>query len=303
MNSLVVIVGPTGVGKTAVAIEVAEAAGGEIVSADSRQVYRGMDIGTAKPMPEERRRVAHHLIDVVNPDEPFTLAEYQRLAYAAIDDIAARGKLPLLVGGTGLYVRTVTEGLAIPHVPPNPELRARLRREAEEIGAVSLHARLQRVDPIAASRIDPRNVRRVIRALEVYEATGAPISHWQRTQPPSYHLLRIGLTMERAELYRRIDARIDAMMAAGLVDEVRGLVARGYSYDLPSMSGLGYQQIGEYLRGEVDLAEAVRRIKSHTRRFVRHQYTWFRLDDMSIRWFEATPSVVEQVLDTVRRFL
>jgi len=284
---LVAIVGPTAVGKTRLSLRLAQEFDGEIVSADSRQVYRGMDIGTAKPTLEERRRLPHHLIDVAAPDESFTLAQYQELAYEAIGDVLARGKVSFLVGGTGQYVRAVVEGWGIPRVPPNEELRAKLYRQAEVEREETLHARLREVDPLAAERIDPRNVRRVVRALEVCLETGQPISELQRKKPPPYRILQIGLTMERQELYRRIDERVDKMIEGRLVEEVRGLVEQGYGYDLPSMSGLGYQQIGMYLRGQVSLEEAIQLIKRHTRRFVRHQYNWFRLDDESIRWFDV----------------
>jgi tRNA dimethylallyltransferase len=300
---LVVIVGPTAVGKTRLSLRLAEEFDSEIVSADSRQVYRGVDIGTAKPTPEERRRVPHHLIDLVAPDEAFTLAQYQELAYDAIADVLARGKGPLLVGGTGQYVRAVVEGWGIPRVPPNEELRAELYRQAEVKGETALHARLWKVDPAAAQRIDPCNVRRVIRALEVYLETGQPISELQRKKPPPYRILQIGLTMKRQELYRRVDERVDRMVEEGLVDEVRGLVERGYSYDLPSMSGLGYQQIGMYLRGQVSLEEAIQLIKRHTRRFVRHQYNWFRLDDERIRWFDVLSGSYGEIREFVAFFL
>jgi tRNA dimethylallyltransferase len=300
---LIVIVGPTAVGKTRLALRLAEEFNGEIVSADSRQVYRGMDIGTAKPTLEERRRVPHHLIDIITPDETFTLAQYQELAYQAIDDVLARGRVPFLVGGTGQYVRAVVEGWGIPKVPPNEELRAELYRQAEIEGQWALHARLREVDPVAAQRIDPRNVRRVVRALEVYLETGQPISELQRKKPPPYRILQIGLTMERQELYRRIDERVDRMIEEGLVEEVRGLVERGYGYELPSMSGLGYQQLGMYLRGLVSLEEAIQLIKRHTRRFVRHQYNWFRLDDEGIRWFDVLRDPYGEIRELVASFL
>jgi len=284
---LIVIVGPTAVGKTRLSLRLAEEFDGEIISADSRQVYRGMDIGTAKPTPEERARVPHHLIDVVAPDETFSLAQYQELTYDAIGDVSARVKLPFLVGGTGQYVRAVVEGWGIPRVPPNEELRAELYRQAEIEGEEALHVRLREVDPAAAEGIDPRNVRRVVRALEVYLETGQPISELQRKKPPPYRILQIGLTMERQKLYHRIDERVDRMIEGGLVEEVKGLAEQGYGYDLPSMSGLGYQQIGMYLRGQVSLKEAIQLIKRHTRRFVRHQYNWFRLGDEGIRWFDV----------------
>jgi tRNA dimethylallyltransferase len=299
---LIVIVGPTAVGKTRLALRLAQEFDGEIVSADSRQVYRGMDIGTAKPTLQERARMPHHLIDVVAPDEPFTLAQYQELAYDAIGDVLDRGKAPFLVGGTGQYVRAVVEGWGIPRVPPNEELRAKLYRQAEIEGEAALHARLREVDPVAAERIDPRNVRRVVRALEVYLETGQPISELQRKKPPPYRILQIGLTMERQELYRRIDERVDGMIEEGLVEEVRGLVERGYGYDLPSMSGLGYQQIGMYLRGQVSLEEAIQLIKRHTRRFVRHQHNWFRLEDENIRWFDVLSDSYGEIRELVASF-
>jgi tRNA dimethylallyltransferase len=297
---LVAVVGPTAVGKTALSLELAEALDGEIVSADSRQIYRYMDIGTAKPMPAERARAPHHLIDVVDPDQPLTLAEYQRLAYAAIADIHARGRLPLLVGGTGLYVRAVLDGLRIPAAPPDAKLRARLEEEAAAAGALALHARLAALDPTAAARIDPRNVRRVIRALEVCLTTGRPISEQQQAAPPPYRTLRLGLTRPRAELYARIDARVDAMLAAGLVDEVRALLARGYSPHLPALSGLGYRQIIRYLAGELSLEEAVQEIKRQTRRFVRQQQTWFRPDDPRIHWYDLSVVTPAQIVAAVK---
>lgn len=284
---VLVIVGPTAVGKTALSLALGQRLGGEVISADSRQVYRYMDIGTAKATPAERALVPHHLVDVVDPDEELTLAHYQALATAAIADIWRRGRLPMLVGGTGQYVRAVIEGWTVPGVPPDVALREALEREAALLGHEALHARLASVDPLAAARIDARNVRRVIRALEVYEHTGKPISSLQRREPPAYNLLMLGLTLPRPALYARIDARVEAMLAQGLVDEVRWLRAQGYSDDLPSMSGLGYRQMAQHLRGEISLEEAVALIKRHTRRFVRQQYNWFRLSDERIRWLDA----------------
>lgn len=299
-RKLFVIVGPTAVGKSHIALGLAEELArlgrmGEIVSADSRQIYRGMDIGTAKPSREEQARVRHHLIDVVDPDQEFTLADYQRAAYAAIDDIFARDRQPLLVGGTGLYVRAVVEGLSIPRVPPNPTRR----RELAQLPAPELYARLQTLDPVAARKILPNNIRRIIRALEVIEATGAPISQQQARHPPPYPIVQIGLTLPRPLLYARVDARIDEMIARGLVDEVRSLVARGYALDLPAMTGLGYREIGLYLRGEISLAEAIRRLKSNTRQFIRHQANWFRLTDPRIHWFDLS----QQDYRAIREFV
>lgn len=299
---LIVIVGPTAVGKTALALHLGGVLNAEVVSADSRQIYRGMDIGTAKPTHEERRLTPHHLIDVVDPDETLGLAQYQAMAYAAIDDILARGRLPLLVGGSGQYVRAVVEGWGIPRVGPDQALREELYYQAETQGAEALHARLRTLDPVAADRIDYRNVRRVIRALEVCLLTGERISELQQRRSPPYRILQIGLTMSRPSLYRRIDERVDRMLAAGLVAEVESLVAQGYDYALPSMSGLGYRQVGAYLRGEISLDEAVRLIKRETRRFVRQQYNWFRLDDERIHWFDVEVHSLREIEVVVASF-
>jgi len=266
------------------------------------QQYRGMDIGTAKPSPAERARVPHYLLDIVDPDEPFSLAEFKRRAEAAIAEAGRQGRLPMLVGGTGQYVRAVTEGWGIPRVPPQPALRAVLEREAQRAGEEALHRRLAEIDPEAAERIDPRNVRRVIRALEVYHTTGKPISRLQRKSPPPYTILQIGLSRDRQELYRRIDARVDMMMEAGLLQEVRRLRERGYHDHLPSMSGLGYRQLCAALRGEISLEEAVAQIKRDTRRFVHQQSTWFKEDDPQIEWYHAddTAGIEGRVAEWIR---
>jgi tRNA dimethylallyltransferase len=289
VRKLVAIVGPTATGKTALAVALARAVDGEIVGADSRQVYRRMDIGTAKPTPEERALVPHHLLDVVDPDETFSLAQYLELATAALEDIWARGRQPLLVGGGGQYVWALLEGWTVPRLPPQRELRRSLEERAAQEGAEALHRELAHIDPRAAVGIDPRNVRRVIRALEVYEATGQPISFWQEKAPPQWDALILGLTCPRHELYRRIDARVDAMIDAGLVDEVQGLLAAGYSSGLPSMSGIGYREVCQYLADEMDLPMAVARIKTATHRLARQQGTWFRRDDERIRWIDVSP--------------
>lgn len=302
-NPLPVIVGPTAVGKTALSLHLAEALEGEIISADSRLFYRGMDIGTAKPAPEERARIPHHLVDIAAPDETVGLAEFQELAYSAIDEIHARGKLALLVGGTGQYVRAVVEGWQVPRVPPDPALRSELEAQAEREGAAALHARLVQLDADAARRIDPRNVRRVVRALEVCLTTGRPMSAQQSKQPSPYHVLQIGLTMDRTALYARADDRVDAMMAAGLRNEVRRLLEAGYGWDLPAMSGLGYAQFRSHFEGERTLDEVAAEIKRATRRFVRHQYSWFRLNDPAIRWFDVTETTADDILAVVRKWL
>ncbi len=273
---LTAIVGPTAVGKTALAIDLAQRWNGAIISADSRQIYRFMDIGTAKPTLAERAAVPHYLIDICEPDEPFSLATYQDLAYTAISDVIERGHTPLLVGGTGQYLAAVLEGWRIPRVPPQPALRAELEHAAELGGAAALHARLAKVDPAAAAQIAPTNVRRVIRALEVFLISGEPISAQQVRQPPPYRLRTIWLTRPREELYARADARIDAMLAAGLVEEMAGLLARGYGWELPALSSLGYLQFRPYLDGKATLAECIERLKFDTHAFIRRQGAWFR---------------------------
>jgi len=283
---LLAIVGPTAVGKTALSLQLARDFDIEIISADSRQIYRYLDIGTAKPTPQEQAVAPHHLLNVVDPDEVLTLAQFQERAYAIIEAVQQRGRLPVLVGGTGQWVRAVVEGWSIPRVPPDPALRAQLEAQAQANGHAWLHHQLAAVDPQAAQKIDSRNVRRVIRALEVYKKTGIPITEHQRKKAPPYHILQIGLTMERELLYQRIDQRVDKMMELGLLQEVNNLVEAGYGWDKPAMLGLGYRQIGQYVQGQASLDEAVALIKKETRRFVRQQYNWFRLDDERIHWFD-----------------
>ena len=303
MNHLLAIVGPTGVGKSQQALRLAQTFDGEIVSADSRQVYCHMDIGTAKPTRQELSLVPHHLIDIVNPDEGFSLAQYQRLAYRAIDDIHQRNKLALLAGGSGLYVWSVLEGWEIPQVPPDPEFRHSLEKKAAEVGREGLYQELMKVDPIAAQRIDWRNVRRVIRAFEVHKGTKTPISQLQHKEAPPYNTLIIGLTADRAELYRRIDLRVDEMIKQGLIEEVKKLVNMGYDFNLPAMSGIGYKQIGMFLKGELTLAAAIQQIKFETHRFVRHQYTWFQLKDDRILWFDIQEKVEPEITSLLAKFI
>jgi tRNA dimethylallyltransferase len=285
---VIAIVGPTAVGKSELALHLAQHFSLEIISADSRQVYRHMDIGTNKPSPVEMAAVPHHVIDVVEPDQDFSLAMYHPLAFEAVKAIQQKGKLPLLVGGSGLYVWSLIEGWTIPQVPPDREMRRRLESRADQDDSQSLYRELQAVDPASAERINPSNIRRIIRALEIYYATGQPPSQLQRKEAPGFSILVIGLTQERSELYRTIDWRVDKMIQRGLVEEVEQLLKKGYSPSLPSMSGIGYKQIGQFVRGEMTLAEAIDRIKYETHRLARHQYAWFRLSDSRIRWFDVT---------------
>ena len=303
MNRLVAIVGPTGIGKSQLALHLAQTFNGEIVSADSRQVYRHMDIGTAKPTSPELSLVPHYLISTVDPDENFSLAQYQELAYKAISGIQKRNKLALLVGGSGQYIWSVLEGWGIPQVPPDPELRRSLEEKAANLGKDELYQQLVTVDPVAAQRIDPRNVRRVIRALEVHRHTETPFSRLQQKKAPPFKTLIIGLTADRKELYRRIDQRVDEMIKRGLVAEVEKLVNMGYNFNLSAMSGIGYKQIGMFLRGELTLAAAVKQIKYETHRFVRHQYSWFQVKDDRINWFNIQVNAEAEITTLLARFM
>jgi tRNA dimethylallyltransferase len=268
-----------------------------VISADSRAVYRWMDIGTAKPTLEERQRLPHHLIDVVDPDERYSLALYQSQAQAAIAGIVERGRLPMLVGGAGLYISAVCDGLVMPDVAPDLAFRATMEELARTAGHQALQRELERVDPDSARRIDPRNVRRVIRALEVFRATGRPFSMWQTpSEVPPVQCVRVGLRLERQALYARIDRRIDEWIAGGFVEEVRGLLERGYAASLPSMSGLGYRQLARFVRGQIQLDEAVAQLKQATHLYAKRQMTWFGRDQR-ITWLDGASATPEQVLD------
>ena len=273
-------------GKSALAMRLAQRFDGEIVNADSRQVYRYMDIGTAKSSLGERARVPHHLVNVVDPNQDFSLAMFLHLAHEGISDIRGRGRLPIVVGGTGQYVWALAEGWRPPDVPPNRELRRELEEIAKREGGDALYQRLLRVDRDAASRIDPRNLRRVIRALEIHQSAGVVSSARRGVQITDYRTLIIGLTTSREELYHRIDRRVDEMMEQGLIEEVQGLLDKGYSSDLPSMSSMGYKEMAAHLRGDLSTEEAIQRMKYSTHRFVRRQYTWFRLTDPRVHWLD-----------------
>lgn len=301
-SPLIVITGPTAVGKTALSIELCQRFDGEVVSADSRQIYRSMDIGTAKPSPQELAAIPHHLIDIRNPDEVLSVAEYQTLAYAAIDDIHRRGKIPFLVGGTALYLNAVIKGLRIPDVPPNPQLRAELEAFAAAEGHEALYERLKALDPATAATIDGRNVRRVVRALEIRLTTGKPKSELEGADPPPYRILAIGLDLPRDLLYARVDARVEEMVAAGLIEETQRLLDAGYPPTLPALTSLGYREITAYLRGEMDLPSAIERIQIETHRFVRHQYSWFRRME-TVQWYDASQPYTEIIESHLATFL
>lgn len=301
---VILIVGPTAVGKTELAIQLAEKLSGEIISADSRLFYQGMDIGTAKPSLEELARVPHYLINIVNPDETLSLAIFQQKARDMIADIHARRKLPFLVGGTGQYIRAVTEGWSPPEVKPDERLRSALEKMKEERGIKWLHDRLQMLDPPAAERIDARNFRRTIRALEVIFTTGRKFSEQRGQSDSPYHLITVGLTRLREELYLRVDERIDMMFANGFIDEVKDLLHKGYSPTLPSMSAIGYRECVKVIKGELTIEQAQAEMKRITRIFVRRQANWFKESDPQIKWFNPSKkNVCEEIKQFIRNSL
>ena len=302
-HPLILIVGPTAVGKTEISIQLAEHLNGEIISADSRLFYRGMDIGTAKPSPEEQARVPHHLIDIAIPDEILSLAVFQQKAQELIEDIHTRNKIPFLVGGTGQYVRAVTQGWVPPEVKPNEALRNELEQQKEENGIYWLHDKLKSLDPIAAEKIDARNYRRTIRALEVIMTTGRKFSEQRGQSDSPYHLVTIGLTRPREELYQRVDERIELMFANGFIDEVKGLLDKGYSPTLPTMSAIGYRECVSVIKGELTEEQAKVQIRRATRVYVRRQANWFKASDPNIRWFNFEGNIIQEIEGCIRKTL
>jgi tRNA dimethylallyltransferase len=296
---VVILVGPTGVGKSKLVIELAEVFGGEVVSADSMQIYRHMDIGTAKPTIDEQKRVRHHLIDIVTPDQPFHAGLYQRLGRKIIDQLYQSGKPVWVVGGTGLYIKTLTQGIfSSPKI--DPTVKGRLAQEAKEKGEDSLYQRLKRIDPKTASSLHPRDLYRTKRALEVFDSTGIPISFFReqhRFGERPYQTLKIGLEMDRLALYHRIEGRVDQMMERGFLQEVRGLMEMGYDAELKPMQSLGYKQMVQFLLLEIGWTEAVRRMKRDTRHYAKRQWTWFK-NDPEIHWRNVStdrPKIFEEV--------
>jgi tRNA dimethylallyltransferase len=287
------ILGPTATGKSSLAIKLAKGLNGEIISADSMQVYRGMDIGTAKPSKEEQGKVPHHLIDLKDPDKSWTVSDFISRANEIISSLHKRGKLPILVGGTGLYLNSFLEGYSFPITAPNPALRARLEKEE----ASKLWEKLNKIDAAAAGKISKNDKKRIIRALEVYEGTGMPISKLQKRSPITdiYNVIMVGLNMDREKLYEKINKRVDLMIESGLIEEVKGLLAKGYDRTLTSMQALGYKETIDHLEGKRPLGETIDLIKQKTRNFARRQMTWFRRFK-DVKWFEGGEKADHEVI-------
>jgi tRNA dimethylallyltransferase len=299
---VIVICGATGIGKTSVGIKLAEKLGGEIISADSMQIYRYMDIGTAKPIPAELERIPHHLIDIVKPDEEYDAVYFSKQARDRIADIDSRGLLPLVVGGTGLYIKALLHGL-FESKPVDSRIRNRLKQEAEEKGSPFLYGRLQVIDPASADRLHPNDAYRIIRALETIETTGKSITDLHQKhgfEDDPYTALKIGLQMDRRKLYDRIDKRVDRMVEAGLVGEVKALLEMGYTPDLKSMQSIGYRHVVEYLLDKLPWGECLRTLKRDTRRFAKRQFTWFGAD-RQIQWYE--PHRLDKILQKTEGFI
>jgi len=298
---VIVICGPTGIGKTAVGIQLAEKFGGEIISADSMQIYRYMDIGTAKPTAAEQNRILHHLIDIVDPDEDFDAVRFAKMARQKVMQLHQRGIMPLVVGGTGLYIKALLQGLFQSN-PVDPEIRERLIQETAENGSSRLHDRLKQVDPDTAERLHPNDAYRIVRALETIESTGRSISghhqdHGFADEP--FHALKICLQMDRQKLYDRIDRRVDLMIEAGFLDEVQKLLDMGYSADLKSMQSIGYRQVVDFIEGQLPWDECVRTLKRDTRRYAKRQFTWFGADQQ-IQWYE--PGQLNDIIRLIKGF-
>lgn len=305
---LLVITGPTAVGKTELSLKLAEELHGEIISADSMQIYRYMDIGTAKATAEERKRIKHYMIDIINPDETYSLADYQKEADRLIREISARGYLPIMVGGTGLYIRAVVQGFLLPEMEANHQLRAELREMASKHGNEYLHQKLAEIDPEHARKMHPNDLRRIIRAIEIFEETGRNMSYYlekQKNTPPRYNTLKIGLNRNREELYERVNQRVDLMIKEGLVDEIKNIIKAGYNISSTALQGLGYKEIIGYLNGEYSLEEAINLLKKNTRNYAKRQITWFKREK-DLHWFNLTgkseSKVYQEIMALISRW-
>lgn len=302
---LVAIIGPTAVGKTKLSLTLAKELNAEIISGDSMQVYKGMNIGTAKPTVEKRQNIPHHMIDILTPEEDFSVADFQQRVDELIPEIVQRGKLPMLVGGTGLYIKALIQGFLFPEMETDWELRERLEAEADKHGTEYVHDKLKEIDPTLADKLHPNDLRRVIRGIEVYQQTGKTSTHFRqkaKERPPRYRAVKIGLRRDRDELYDRINRRVNSMIDNGLIEEVKELYEAGYDRELTSMQGLGYKELIGYFEGEYDLEEAVRLIKRNTRHFAKKQLTWFRKDD-EIHWFDVEEYEFEKLISDVEEVI
>lgn len=305
-DNLLVLTGPTGIGKTAISIDIAKKLKGEIISADSMQIYRYMDIGTAKITLEEMDSIPHYMLDIVYPDEEFTVADFKNKSEKYIEKINKSGKLPILTGGTGLYLNSIVYELKFTKVEANEELRKEYDYLADMYGNQYIHDELYKVDAISANRININDRQRIIRALEIFYETGKPMSYYNknfRKETEKYNLTMIGLTMDRAKLYSRINKRVDFMIEEGLIDEVRKLMDMGYSTELVSMQGIGYKEIISYLEGEAKLDETIEILKRNTRRYAKRQLTWFRRDNR-IKWIDINQyDSIEEVSETIISYI
>ncbi len=303
LNPIVAIVGPTGVGKTYLSLQIARRFNVEVVSVDSRQIYRHLDIGTAKPTLEDRLVAFHHLIDIADPKDDFSLATYLKMARSVIEEIHGRGAIPLLVGGTGQYFRALVENWQVPTVPPDWAFREKMGKFLLDQGVEALYDKLKLIDPMSARIIDPKNSRRVIRALEVYEHTGTSFSELRTMSDPSYTALVVGVTTNREKLNLWIDSRVDNMIDLGWVREVRNLLDLGINRQHASMSSVGYRELIDYLDGSIEFSEAIQNIKTKTRRFARNQYGWFSLSNPSIEWVEHDGEIVDRTVELIKNFM
>ncbi len=298
---LLVVLGPTAVGKTELSLKIAKHINGEIISADSMQIYRKMDIGTAKASESDRKQVRHHLIDIVDPDQDFSVADYQKRVDDLIPKIVKKGKIPILVGGTGLYIKAIIQGFLFPEMETNMELRSKLEKEAEKYGNEYVHNKLEEIDIELANKLHPNDLRRVIRGIEVYKETGNTITYYKKKQeatPMRYNALKIGLTREREMLYERINQRINIMIENGLINEVKNLLDNGYDIRMTALQGLGYKEIIRYINNEYSYDEAVRILKRDTRHFAKRQITWFKRDN-DINWFNLSQKNAEQAFKEI----
>jgi len=306
MNKIIVIVGPTAVGKTYISVELAKKLNTEIISADSMQIYKGMNIGTAKITEEEKQGIIHHMIDIISPDEEYSVSEFKYDAEKIIDRLLSENRIPIIVGGSGLYVNSLIYDLDFGNTKSNKKLREYYTYYYKEHGEDALYDKLLKIDPVAAEKIHKNNIKRIIRALEVYDITGVKFSELNtdiRKKSNKYDCILIGLSMERKVLYERINQRVDEMLSKGLVDEVNSLIKKGYRKNLVSMRGIGYKEIIEYLEGNTDYEEAVNTLKQNTRRFAKRQYTWF-LKDENVKWFSVdNPREIDKTLDSIIEYL